>query len=106
MKRLGRRARKRRALSHPRLAPLERATCPESVDGWAYWSTRGHVFTCDEETHGHPGQGEGRYFRLVCLRCESAHATGVIPCGSTFAEARALVNAGDAARLALDAGDA
>ncbi len=47
MKRLGRRARKRRALSHPRLAPLERATCPESVDGWAYWSTRGHVWLKD-----------------------------------------------------------
>ncbi len=34
MKRIGRRARKRRALSRPRVAPVERATCPESADDW------------------------------------------------------------------------
>lgn len=47
-----------------------------------------------------------RYGRLVCARCGDADALGLFPCGTTFTEARGLVNAGDAVRLALDAGDA
>lgn len=61
--------------------------------------------TCGETGHDHPGPGE-RYFRVVCQRCSEAAAAGAFPCGATFAEARGIVNAGDAARLALDAGDA
>lgn len=36
----------------------------------------------------------------------SYEARGSFPCGTTFSDARAFVNAGDAERLALDAGDA
>ena len=46
-----------------------------------------------------------RFGRLVCARCGDADARGSFVCGTSFDDARSIVNAGDAARLALDAGD-
>ena len=43
--------------------------------------------------------------RLVCARCGDADARGAFVCGTSFGEARRLVNAEGPARLALDAGD-
>lgn len=61
MKRLGRRARKRRALERPRMHPLSRATRGPAMSGWRWWSTRGRLWLKDEVTgsrsHGCPFVG-------------------------------------------------